>query len=144
MRAVSTSEEHPYVCEKDRDLDKKDQTTFYLRVLSIKQRVSLENSVTHLDGKTNKMAVNAGSTALDTLRFGLVGWDNLLDAERNEVLFKTEVSRVHRIEVPTDVTLSKLPAAVRRELANAIDQETFLTAEDVGKSDSQLNEPLEN
>lgn len=147
MKAVSTQEVFEYVCISERELPEHEQTVFLLSPLDVKQRTRLEDRTATMSGEDGQQVVNVkvGTVAIETLRYGLKGWKNLTDKNGKDSKFVTKRSKTHGdIEIPTDDTLKLIPAKARRELANAIDQESFLDEEEVGKSESQESERLED
>ena len=92
------------------------------------------------DMATPKIKSRVGQRTITVLNIALLGWENFkLPDAKEDMPFKVEYdnprdSCKRRI---SDKTLSRLPAPVRIELANAITENLGMTEEDLKNSDTQ-------
>lgn len=127
--AVDPARTFDYVLQCDRELPKEQQTVFQLKVLTAKELAQIEDNAVVID-KEEKIAVNSGSTVLKTLRVGLQAWENFKDANGNPVMFQRKAGIV------CYENFDRLRPEWRRELANAITEQTRLTEDQVKNSES--------
>ena len=102
-----------YVLLGDRDSLPGAQTVFLLQPLTVQQDADLKNriSVRNADGS---MAIRTGDLELETLRYGLVGCENLAGWDGRPVAFALSGGKV------SDYFLNHLRKEWRAELASAI------------------------
>lgn len=97
-----------YILESDRELPAEKQTKFFIKPLSAKQAAVLQDSM-KFSGEGTIMQ-NMGTNTLEMLKIGLVGWENFVDAEGNQIKFTKNM----------DENIDRLAVAYRYELASAI------------------------
>jgi len=80
--------------------------------------------------------INFAKRDIETVRFGLKGWQNFKDKDGNERPFKTQkINKGGRVyEVCTDSTIRQIPLEVIRELAEAIRSANSLSEEEAKNS----------
>lgn len=138
--ATAIDPTHPfqYILEEDRLLPLEEQTVWYLKYLTSRERSVLEDGLINVELKTQTSAMKMGSQSNAILKMGLVGVSNFKDAKGNPIEFpKGNSEKVYGLKLddcPTDEFLSRIRAEWRRELANAIDAESEVKPEDLGKS----------
>ncbi len=117
-----------YVLEEERDLPETQQTKFLLDDLKEKDRVRIMDAlqIQLSDGEGSIGGV--GQRVYIACKAGLKGWLNLSDENGTEVECPTD----NKGEV-TDEGLSMLPWEAKRELMDAILEDTFTSEEDKGK-----------
>ena len=117
-----------YVLEDERDLTPSQQTKFLLDDLREKDRVRIMDAL--------QIQINDGDTSLGGVgqrvyiacKAGLKGWENLSDEKGNDV--ECEVSSSGEI---SDEALALLPWEAKREIMDAILEDSFIGEEDRGK-----------
>jgi hypothetical protein len=121
--AISPEEPFEYVCECDRLLPAEKQTVWELRRFTVGEHSQLQNSITRVAGRDGSERTLYGDLNLKLLQAGLVGVRNFLDNTGAQVPFDTETKGVlggRARKVPTETFLSRIPLALRDELARAI------------------------
>jgi hypothetical protein len=98
-----------------------------------------DRSFTFVDGATAENAVaqmKIAESNIDTVRFGLKGWENFKAADGADLPFKTTERVVigKKYTVLADDCLAVMELDLIRELANAIKKINEVTKEDAGKS----------
>lgn len=123
--AIDPREPYEYVLECDRDLPDDEQTRWKLKVLTLGELASLEDSLFRLDPESGEARLLTGSHATKILKIGLLGWSGFRDANGDDVPFRTRtVGRATgKREEVTDECLERLHPDWRRELANAITEQ---------------------
>lgn len=119
MIITNPNEPIRYVLRDERD--DPDASVFYFRPVNVARQKRLESV---RDAVNMKRAV---SFNIELLRMCLMGWENVKDADGNEVPFQTmRESRngasgtpMKDPDGPSDETLDRLPWMVRNELAEA-------------------------
>jgi hypothetical protein len=147
VRAI-ISQEFDYILEADRVPDgetdpdriaaiKADQTVFHLRRLTARERASLEDGVAIGDQSAN-FSFRTGSQALDAVRAGLLGWDNMLSGgdSRETIEFRRQrktlnILGANNSNVPEPAMLDYIVDHIT-ELANAIVEGSTATVEQLG------------
>lgn len=114
-----------YVLEKDRTLPADQQTVWLLRTMNqVARRHFLNFIAQNLVGDAYERA----------LQVGLLGWENLRDADGNEVEFITEGKTLNAlgcdVNPPTRQTLGRISTADQIELIDAMQTHNKLTADD--------------
>ncbi|WP_089289491.1 MULTISPECIES: hypothetical protein [unclassified Azospirillum] len=137
--------------ESDSDPDKGTPaaTRFVLGVIPARILARINDKATRFEGMPGggqlKMDFSAHATCLEMLRWGLKGWENLLDAGTGQPLaFETreELDGNIRTKVPTDACLTAVPGDLRMELANAIrDFNTVTRTDQVSPSGGAGDQP---
>jgi hypothetical protein len=126
--AVDPQAPFNYILEEDRESEA--PTVFKLKALSARELARIEDGV-RLDLQRQEMTLRSGSKPLDILAAGLVGWENLKDAQGKEVPFKAG-----------DLAcLDYLLPRWRGELANAITEQTRLPEAEAKNSASGQGSP---
>lgn len=123
--AVDPNRTFDYVLKEDRELPAEQQTVFKLKVLSARELAGLEDSVSVMD-KDGNWQVKVGTKVLEILRLGLKGWKNLWRTSEITEPFKGI----------GDESLDLLRPEWRRELADAITEQTNLSEGEVKNSES--------
>lgn len=119
-----------YVLVADRALPKEERTVFHIRHLTAAEEHEALDTV-HVDSAGGDLLIrNTGSRALAILRAGLAGWTNLRDAAGGQVSF--EGAKSGRA---TEADLMRLTLGQRMELARAIESETQVSEDELGKSE---------
>jgi hypothetical protein len=134
-RAVDPTTSFDYILKADREEDADCVTTWKLRPLTARQLAQIEDGTGSYDPDTGHVAVRQGTVVLETLRSGLAGVDNFLDSGDTAIEFVTEnTGKRHGVNVlvPTYAFLDKIHPDDRRELCNAITEQTRLTEADRG------------
>ncbi len=131
--AVTPDERHTFVLPAERELPEGQQTKFFLRTLTTRERLALDRS--RIDSSGDRF-IDFGDRCLETLRAGLTGWDNLVDANGAAVPYEQtgaelDVCGVRRRCI-SDASLNRLPGDVVTEVLREINRLTELTPEDVG------------
>jgi hypothetical protein len=142
MMAVARTKREPvdYVLLADRELPQEERTVWKLRPLSAVERADIDDHMGSIDPETGTFVAHTGTMILKALVVGLVGVDNLLDEDGGVVEFsdypKPKRTGKGISSVKTNWPfLDLLDADIRRELAGEIMQGSFLTSDDVGKSE---------
>lgn len=125
--AVDPNRTFDYVLKGDRKLPVEQQTVFKLKVLSAKELARLEDNISLMD-LNGVMQVKSGSIILETLRIGLRGWDTFHDKNGNLIEFRDNNGK------PRDDNFDLLRPEWRRELANAITEQTKLSGDEIKNS----------
>ena len=128
--AIDTSRPFDYVLKCDRTAER--PTVFQLARMSVAVRAPLQDGLVVVDNAAKTSRVNSGTTELQTLRLGLLGWSDFYDAEGRPVPFETNAgmrTRGGRAMV-TDACLDRLSNEHQKELAEAIIEGNVLTADD--------------
>ena len=135
--AVNPKDNVEYVLEEDRGKPQEEQTVFTLKNLTASELAKLEDSLTDYSLKTKatggkelspediKMSLNMGSQTLRILRMGLTGWKNFKDGNGKAISFMKQG------EVPREQNWDRLRPEWRREIADAITEQTKLTPNEV-------------
>jgi len=134
-RAIDPTVAFDYVLSADREEDADCVTTWKLRPLTARQLAQIEDGTGSYDPDTGQVAVRQGTVVLETLRNGIAGVENFLGSDDAEVEFATEnVGKKYgvTIRVPTYAFLDKIHPDDRRELCNAITEQTRLSEADRG------------
>lgn len=109
--------------ESGKPIPKEKQTVFELRVLTARELAQLEDELSEVDMR-GTIKVKAGSQVLKILKLGLVGWKNFKDGKGNEIQFQKD-----KEGVPREQNWNYLKQNWRREIADAITEQTNLTEE---------------
>jgi len=139
MIAITPRQRFPYVPQSDKQLLPAQQTTFFLRSLTLEERADLEDQSSGYDPGSSEVRMRIGSVALLAVRAGLVGCENLNAEGGNNVPFVTETKQRavlggHKINPPTDEFLERVDPEVIRELADEIRQRARLSNGDAKNS----------
>lgn len=131
--AITPNSTFEYVLKVDRDLPEEERTLFRLRALSAAEQAKVEDQTASLS-REDEIRVRSGSTILEALRLGLVGWEGFRDENGNEVPFRSTKRKVAGVEVPQcdPANLDWLLPEWRRELVEAITARGKLTEDDRG------------
>lgn len=120
--ALDPLQENDYICKADRDLPEEDQTVWKIKPLSAKEKMVLEDkymlasaSAKEGDQVETSFDIKIHRRNYDALNIGLVGWENLNDSEGNPVKFQK--TKIRNAAGFSDALLSRIPAAIRAELA---------------------------
>lgn len=97
-----------YILECDKDLSKEKQTKFFIKPLSAKQSAAMQDSISLVEGKAS--ITNMGTYTLDVLKAGLVGWENFVDVEGNQIKFVKNM----------DENIDRIPMEYRYEISSEI------------------------
>jgi hypothetical protein len=140
MIALDPASTRRYVLRDERGLPPEEQSVFLLRTLSVRELAQIEDraaGVSHggEDGE-QMIAVRSGSTRLEALRFGLVGWERVFDSKGGEVPFRGTKQKRNGVDFvqPDDETLGRIPPKYRLELAEEITEGSRLTQAERGNS----------
>lgn len=130
--ALSPERRFRYILEEDRELPADQQTVWWLRVLTQKERDRLLKDTANVKG-ANRSPV---PVMADTLRCGLDGWDNFRDAEGSDTPFEAVSPSdghawIKRPAIPSDATLDNIPYGYWTELFEAIINSSQLREDDV-------------
>ena len=106
-------------------------TRFKLKPLTVQEATSVEDGVAAWDTASGKVDVRQGTQTLTILRLGLVGWEDFYDAAGNPVPFTVANNGKTKGQV-TNATLDRLAPSWRREIAEAIMEQTRLTEDERG------------
>ena len=110
MAVALTLTQKEYVLEVDRDLPVDEQTKFFIKPLSAKQNAAIQDGMKFSKSEKGAVIDNIGSHTLDTLKSGLVGWENFNDADANPIKFVKNM----------EDNIDKLCVEYRYELSGAI------------------------
>jgi hypothetical protein len=132
--AIDPGFEYPYIPKCDKDLPEGEQTTFSLKVLDAKVYARITNSST-LNPNTREVRVRGGTVLLDTLREGLVGWNNFKDRDGNPIDFK--FNKVGKGQRASDESISRIPPKIRSELSDQITEMSDLNKEEAKNLESE-------
>lgn len=100
-----------YILKSDKDLDKKEQTLFFIKPLTARQFATVQDAM-KISGDDKRFSIdNIGTYTLDILQMGLVGWDNFLDIEGKPVKWN---------EKNMDKNIDRIPADARFELSTQV------------------------
>ncbi len=118
MKAIDTKKIIEYVAKVDRKLDKKDQTIFKVKMISVSQQAGIRDNLYKVSGtgKQRSEKFQAGTMNLDTLKLGLVGWDNF-QGENGPITFD---------EKNREDMINMIPSAVAEEISNFVRGEAEL------------------
>jgi len=132
--AIDTRSSWFYVLVRERDLDEEKQTRFELRPLACGELAKIEDHLASFSAETGEARMLSGTQTLGILRAGLVGWENFPDRNGNDVSFSGTKRKLNGVEImqPDDSALDRLTPQDRRELAQAIAEQTRLTEEQRG------------
>lgn len=122
-----------YVLAADRDKPPEKQTIFHLKTLTARDTEAIENAWrTMMSGDKDKvaekdlvLALNRGTMTIETLKRGLCGWDNFLDARGKPIPFLP----CERAICPMK-NIDRLQPDDRHELAKAIEDGAHLSESD--------------
>jgi len=117
-----------YVLEEERDFPENQQTKFLLDDLKEKDRVRIMDALQIQISDGEGSIGGVGQRVYIACKAGLKGWVNLSDEKGKEV----ECPLDSKGEI-TDEGLALLPWEAKREIMDAILEDTFLTEEDKGK-----------
>src|SRR5689334_23286943 len=113
--AVSPKKQFDYVLKRERSLPTEKQTVWKLRTLTVAEEKRITDGMFVQKGKA--MGVRSGSTAFDTLKLGLTGWENWpFQADDGSIAQMEQPSE----RKPVESFFDFLTSADRTELANAI------------------------
>jgi len=127
--AIDPEGRRDYVPECDRELEEHEQTVFELRNFTARETAHFKS---RLFKATSDKAI--GEVELELVRSSLVGWRNLCTEDGAPVEFR--VSKQRGKDLPTDASLSRIPAGIRAELAANVmtTQLEGLDCDDLGNS----------
>lgn len=133
IRGITLSSVETFTPDSDPDKGTDRATSFTLKPLDgfLNAYIWDAGLTVAVDG--NRLALQRMS--LEAVRFGVVGWDNFLDANGSPIAFKTE-SRIvcgRAYQGVTDELLAQLPFVVMKELADRI-REMATVSEDEAKN----------
>jgi hypothetical protein len=119
-----------YVLEEERDLPESQQTRFHLDDLREKERVRIMDALQIQigDGGGEGTIGGVGQRVYIACKAGLKGWANLSDEKGAAVDCPVDAKGI-----VTDEALAMLPWEAKRELMDAILEDTFVSEEDKGK-----------
>lgn len=136
MIALTPNQTWDYVPRQDRELPAAKQTVFRLRALSKREKHELHN----LRTRPGVFTGTEGDVRYQTLRAGLAGWSNFLDAAGNPVAFETEKDDVEvygrRCRPATIACLDRVTDELEIELVTEILTGSNLNHEDRKNSPS--------
>ena len=120
MKGVSPQDTFEYVCKKDRDLPKEEQTVFVLAYLDLDQEADLDDKLGAVTDAGYQ--VNIGSTTLLALHYGLREVRNLDVKGAPVVLERDQAKKQLRggVRPWKHAGLSKIPKSARTELSEVI------------------------
>ena len=81
MAVAVSRKQAEYVLDEDKILDPTEQTKFLIRPLSAKQYAEVQGQMEISGDRIS------GSYYINVLRYGLAGWSNFRDGDKNEVKF---------------------------------------------------------
>lgn len=119
MKALTPNAVIRHVCKDDLENtkknpdEKKNETVFLLKPLSVQQQADLRDNMYKVSGigKKRTEKFQTGTSEVDALKIGLLGWENFTNEKGDQVSFdKTNVSGM----------LEMIPADARTELAAKI------------------------
>lgn len=126
--------------DPDKGTDK--ATKFKLRYLDSFVMAYLKDTLTSfeadpLDPTKVKSLFNPTAVALETVRYGLSGWENFVDEDGSSIEFKTVLRSIggRKYPVLTDELLGAIPLALIEELSVEIRKSNSVTAAEVKNSD---------
>lgn len=121
MIVVNPGQTRRYVLKEERELPVDKQSVFLLRPLTLAESSKLEDMAVGI-GAGNNVTVNSGSVRIQALRFGLAGWENVVDASGNAVEFRSTTKKERGVEIvqPDDSIIAMIPPKARLELAEEI------------------------
>lgn len=119
--AIDPTKPFKYVLPRERG--KPGATTWLLRCLTAGEDAAIQDEM--IDPETGKIRIRPGTGALNVLRVGLVGAEDLVDDAGNAVAFRAG-----------DVFIDRIAPEDRRTLANAITDRSRLTEDDRKNSSS--------
>lgn len=116
--AINPDEKIRYIPKCDRELPAERQTAFLLRPMKAKDAAKMQDGAAEIDlardQKDSTLRLRSGTQELEVLRLGLAGWENFKDANGAEVEYRENNGN------PRPEVLDRIPAKIRRELAEAI------------------------
>lgn len=115
-----------YVPLLERKLTAGEQTVFMLKPLELRQKIEIENAMARHTPGTPPV----GDVGYLTIRYGIIGWRNLLDENRREVMFERAEDGFVK-----DQLLNYFKIEQRVELALAITQGAVVTEEEEKNSE---------
>ncbi len=135
IKGIDIYEVRDYVSKHDTAKDKKDKTIFKLGVLDTRIRAELEDETTSFEISSSdpedkaKTTLGLNRLAIEAVRFGLKGVENLQDKDGKAVKFDTvSLARYGKnYQVVTPDILNMLPFKVITELAGEILKDNRLT-----------------
>lgn len=116
--------------------DTKSPTVFKLRPLDVFLQGYIWDNSSSIKGKSGEsdveMVTRVNQTNIDTVRFGLAGFDNLKDEKGNGLTFKTQKDVVNGrpYEVASDETMRLFGVKLVGELSRKIQSLSEVSAED--------------
>lgn len=117
--AIDPKKTWTYVLECDRALPASQQTRWKLKALTVAEHARIADGASSFHRETGTIRIAQGTEVLETLRAGLVGCENFIDAAGLLVQFNQ-----------SDEFLSRLRPEWRAELAAAIKDHNTLDADD--------------
>jgi hypothetical protein len=119
MKAIDTKKVVNFVTKAERKLDKKDQTTFKVKMISVTQQAAIRDNLYKVSGtgKQRSEKFQAGTMNLDTIKMALVGWDNFQGEDGNPITFN---------ENNREEMINMIPSAAAEEIANFVRGEAEL------------------
>lgn len=134
LKALSTSETWTFESEHDPDKGTPNATRFTLGVLDVFIRARIFDGSTTIN-EEGLLSLKHTQMNLESVKFGLRGWENFKDEKGNDIPFETVTQIVNgrKYEVVTDECLGRLNLPVISEIGQAIRDGNSL-AEDVVKN----------
>lgn len=111
MAIALSTDKQEYVLDSDKDLDVKEQTTFFIKPLSARQFATVQDKMKISSDNKNFSINNIGSYTLDILQMGLTGWSNFLDSKGTQIKWHNK---------DMNDNLDRLYSDARFELSTAI------------------------
>lgn len=111
MAIALSTDKKEYILDSDKDLDTKEQTTFFIKPLSARQFAAVQDKMKISSDTKNFSIDNIGTYTLDILKMGLVNWKNFLDADGKEIKWHNK---------DMEDNLDRLYSDARFELSTAI------------------------
>ena len=110
--AMDPKKVHTYISRYERDVDSDEQTKFKVRLLTVQESARIKDDLYQVSGvgRRRQEKLRTGTSELETLKLCLKGWDNLLDAEGNQVPYSHE-------------NFSQIPPEIRSEIADYVSGE---------------------
>ncbi len=140
MIANTTGKVVDYILEEERDKPESERTTFRLRTLSKRATATIQDNLVGYDVAGSVVVSRPGTGALVACKLGIAGWENLLDADGNEVRprFITSKASKGAIQALSPKSLDVLPQFAIDELGGAIMELNGLTS--TGSEDEDAEE----
>ena len=136
--ATNPVEEFIFYLSEDMALEKPKRTAWKILALNVSQRSKLEDgrAMGTMDdaGELTGFAIRSGSVVLECIRAGLRGVENFNDADGSEVPYEQAKKMMNvlgkNVLPPSDDFLDRIAPRHRQEIANAIELNTRVTAEE--------------